>query len=77
MCKLVALHEPDMGAGGWAQPIPKGMGRTDVNSSIGASWNQDGRVASMDKAAEDAIKSGKGNENMNVKLEPCRGKGMR
>jgi Novel toxin 15 len=77
MSKLAALHEPDMVAGGWMQPTPKGMGRADVNASIGGSWNQEGRVAGMDKAAEDAIKSGNGNEKMNVKLEPCRGKGMK
>ncbi|MFX1683017.1 polymorphic toxin type 15 domain-containing protein [Mitsuaria sp. CC2] len=77
MGKLAALHEPDMVAGGWAQPDPKGMGRADVNGSIGGSWNQDGRLASMDAAADDAIKNGKGDEKMNVKLEPCRGKDMR
>jgi Novel toxin 15 len=30
MGKLAALHEPDMVAGGWAHPDPKGMGRSDV-----------------------------------------------
>lgn len=77
MSKLALLHEPDMVAGGWMQPDPKGMGRADVNSSIGASWNREGRIASMDAAANEAIMNGRGNEKMNVKLEPCRGKGMR
>lgn len=77
MGKLAALHDPDMVAGGWMQPYPKVMGRADVNSSIGASWNQDGRVASMDAAADEAIRNGHGNEKMNVKLAPCRGKGMK
>lgn len=77
MGKLAALHDPDMVAGGWMQPGPMGMGRADVNSSIGASWNQDGRVSSMDAAADDAIRNGRGDEKMNVKLEPCRGKGKR
>lgn len=77
MGKLAALHEPDMVAGGWAQPTPKGMGRSDVNGSIGGSWNQDGRLASMDAAADDAISKGRGDEKMNVKLEPCRGKDLR
>jgi hypothetical protein len=77
MDKLAALHEPDMVAGGWMQPDPKGMGRSDVNSSIGSSWNQGGRVSSMDSAADDAIANGRGDEKMNVKLEPCRGKGLR
>jgi hypothetical protein len=77
MSKLVALHEPDMVAGGWMQPDPKGMGRADVNSSIGGSWMQGGRIGSMDTAADEAIKAGRGNDKMNVKLEPCRGKGMR
>jgi hypothetical protein len=77
MSKLAALHEPDMVAGGWAQPDPKGVGRADVNSSIGGSWTQGGRIASMDTAADEAINAGRGNDKMNVKLEPCRGKGMR
>lgn len=74
MEKLAALHEPDMVAGGYLQPDPKSMGRSDVNSSIGSSWNQRGRVAAMDRAAQDAIASGKGDEKMNIKLEPCRGR---
>jgi uncharacterized Zn-binding protein involved in type VI secretion len=77
MSRLAALHEPDMVAGGWMQPEPKGMGRSDVNSSIGSSWNQEGRVSGMDAAADEAIKSGRGNERMSVKLEPCRGKGLK
>jgi uncharacterized Zn-binding protein involved in type VI secretion len=77
MSKLAALHEPDMVAGGWANPDPTGMGRADVNSSIGGSWNQEGRVSGMDAAADDAIKNGRGAEKMDVKLEPCRGKGMK
>jgi filamentous hemagglutinin len=31
----------------------------------------------MDREAEKAINSGRGDEKMNVKLEPCRGKGTR
>jgi len=77
MSKLAALHEPDMVAGGWLHPQPTGMGRSDVNSSIGASWNQNDRVAGMDREAEKAIANGRGDQKMNVKLEPCRGKGMR
>jgi hypothetical protein len=77
MDKLVALHEPDMVAGGWIQSEPNGMGRSDVNSSIGASWNQNDRVSGMDREAERAIKSGRGDQKMNVKLEPCRGKRIR
>ncbi|WP_420291493.1 polymorphic toxin type 15 domain-containing protein [Burkholderia thailandensis] len=77
MDKLAALHEPDQVAGGWMDPDPKKMGRKDVNSSIGGSWNQDGRVGTMDSTADDAIRNGRGNEKMNVKLEPCRGKGLK
>ena len=77
MNKLAALHEPDMVSGGWNHPEPTGMGRADVNSSIGASWNQNDRIAGMDREAEKAINSGRGDQKMNVKLEPCRGKGMR
>jgi len=75
--KLNALHDPDMVAGGWGSPGPAAMGRADVNSSIGPSWNKGDRLPTMDKAADDAIREGKGNEKMNVKLEVCRGKGMR
>ncbi|ERJ33385.1 hypothetical protein L810_4294 [Burkholderia sp. AU4i] len=74
---LAALHEPDMVAGGWANPDPTRMGSTSVNSSIGGSWNQGDRLSTMEGGAKDAISSGKGDALMNVKLEPCRGKGMR
>lgn len=77
MSGLSALHNPDMVAGGWGTSPPTSLGRADVNSSIGASWNQEGRLAALDKAADDAIRSGNGDQKMNVKLEPCRGKGPR
>jgi hypothetical protein len=77
MDKLVALHEPDMVAGGWMHPNPTSMGRADVNSSIGGSWNQNDRVSGMDREANRAIENGRGDQKMNVKLEPCRGKGIR
>jgi Novel toxin 15 len=53
------------------------MGRADVNSSIGASWNQEGRVKAMQGAAEDVINAGNGSQKMNVQLEVCRGRGLR
>jgi len=77
LSKLAALHEPDMVAGGWMNPQPAGMGRADVNSSIGGSWNQHGRISGMDSEADRFIESGRGDQKMNVKLEPCRGKGLR
>jgi hypothetical protein len=77
MDKLVALHEPDMVAGGWMHPEPTNLGRADVNSSIGGSWNQNDRISGMDQEANRAIESGRGNQKMNVTLEPCRGKGIR
>lgn len=73
MDKLAALHDPDMVAGGWMHPNPTGLGRADVNSSIGGSWNQNDRAAGMDREADRAIASGEGDKKMNVKLEPCRG----
>jgi Novel toxin 15 len=57
--------------------IRKVWGVLMCDSSIGGSWNQEGRVSGMDAQADKAIKAGKGNEKMNVKLEPCRGKGMK
>ena len=77
MEKLAALHDPDMVAGGWLNPIPTGMGRADVNSSIGGSWNQNDRVSGMDREANREIESGRGDQKMNVQLEPCRGKEIR
>lgn len=77
MSKLAALHDPDMIAGGWLKPQTKVMGRKDVNSSIGGSWNQNGRVAEIDKAADEAIRQGRGNDLMNIKLAVCRGEGLR
>ncbi|MFG6489779.1 DUF6861 domain-containing protein [Roseateles sp. BYS78W] len=77
MDKLAALHEPDMVAGGWFDPDPTKMGRTDVNSSIGGGWNQASRLKGMDAMVDEAIKNGQGADKLNVKLEPCRGKGLR
>lgn len=77
MNKLAALHDLDMVAGGWINPKPTGMGRKDVNSAIGGSWNQNDRISGMDREANRAIENGRGDQKMNVKLEPCRGKGMR
>lgn len=47
-----------------------------INSSTGASWNQNESLKTPDEAPNDSIKSGHGSENMNVKLESCRGKGL-
>lgn len=77
MNKLAALHDPDMVAGGWMQSTPTGLGRADVNSSIGASWNQHDRLSGIDKEVKEIIESGRGEQTMNVKLEPCRGKDQR
>jgi hypothetical protein len=77
MKKLSALHDPDMVAGGWHHPKPTGMGRSDVNSSIGAGWGQNGRIGGMDAAADEAVRGGNGDAKMNTKLEVCRGKGRR
>lgn len=70
--KLSALHEPDMVAGGWLKPAPTSMGRADVNSSIGGSWNQGDRISTVNGAAKNSIDAGHGHEMMNVQLEVCR-----
>ncbi|ENH8185357.1 hypothetical protein ABWR82_004692, partial [Salmonella enterica subsp. enterica] len=76
--KLAALHEPDMVAGGaGGRANLDNLGDRGVNSSIGASWNQDSRLSTLDEAAEDLVKAGNGSEKMNVKLELCRGNGLR
>jgi len=72
--KLSALHEPDMVAGGWLRPSPTAMGRADVNSSIGGSWNQGDRISTINDAAKNSIDSGHGHEKMNVQLEVCKGR---
>jgi hypothetical protein len=77
MSTLNALHEPDMVSGGQNKPDVYRMGRADVNQSIGPSWNTDDRLARMDDAAKKAVGAGGGNAKMNVKLEVCRGKGLR
>ncbi len=48
-----------------------------INSSTGASRNQNERLKTPDEAPNDSIKSGHGSEKMNVKLVLCRGKGLR
>ena len=77
MSGLAALHEPDMVSGGYLNMEPTRMGRSDVNSSIGASWKQ-GRVQKMDEKAAAALSKGFSNDHlMNVTLEVCRGNGLR
>ncbi|AID27485.1 polymorphic toxin type 15 domain-containing protein [Salmonella bongori] len=76
--KLAALHEPDMvagGAGGRANLT--NLGARGINSSIGASWNQDGRLTALDDASKQLINAGDGSGKMNIKLELCRGKGLK
>jgi hypothetical protein len=51
------------------------MGRAGVNSSIGGGWNQGGRLGGIDSSVDNAIAQGKGEHEMNLKLEVCRGKG--
>lgn len=74
MKNLVALHEPDMVAGGWASPNPTRMGNSSVNSAIGASWNQQNRLKELEEAALNSIASSDGRAKMNVSLELCKGK---
>ncbi|HCB2024129.1 TPA: DUF4150 domain-containing protein [Escherichia coli] len=74
MEKLVALHEPDMVAGGWASPNPTRIGGSSVNGAIGGSWNHNKRLKDLETAARNSIASGDGHAKMNVILEVCRGK---
>ena len=61
-------------AGGWSNADPKGIGDSRVNSSIGASWKQKGRLAEINDQANKAKLAGNGQANLNVKLAPCTGK---
>ncbi|HWV16238.1 MAG TPA: polymorphic toxin type 15 domain-containing protein [Cellvibrio sp.] len=74
MSKLAALHEPDMVSGGYHTPETQKIGRKDVNSSIGASWNKTDRIGGIDQAVDKAIQNNSHKEKMNVKLKVCRGK---
>ncbi len=74
---LAALHNPDMVSGGWHHYEPEGMGALPVNSSIGSSWNSDGRLDALENAAQAAIDAGRGGQLMNVVLELCRGEGKK
>ncbi|MGU2293286.1 polymorphic toxin type 15 domain-containing protein, partial [Pseudomonas aeruginosa] len=71
MEELVALHEPDMVAGGWQSPRPTGLGDKGVNSAIGGSWRHKGRVPLLEDAAKDAVARGNGADMMNVELTIC------
>ncbi|KAB0480707.1 Novel toxin 15 [Pseudomonas reinekei] len=71
MDSLAALHEPDMVAGGWHEPTPSSLGNKGVNSAIGGSWNQKGRVKLLQDAAEKAVARGDGSDIMNVELKIC------
>ena len=70
MGSLAALHDPDMIAGGHDQ-IAK-LGSRSVNSSIGSQWGKEGRVAEMDRAAQDALRRQGPDAKMNVTLSRCK-----
>jgi filamentous hemagglutinin len=84
----ISCAAADMVAGGWMRHETP-VGRADVNKSR-ASWNSSlyaarkpelgekplTRVQEMDREAKNAIDNGRGDQKMNVKLEPCRGKGI-
>lgn len=70
MGALAALHDPDMIAGGHDKI--GGFGDRKVNSSLGSQWSKEGRVAEMDKAAEQALKAQGPDARMNVTLERCK-----
>jgi osmotically-inducible protein OsmY len=71
MDSLGALHEPDMVAGGWYEPKPSALGHKGVNSAIGGSWGQKGRVKLIEDAANNAVARGGGSDIMNVELTIC------
>lgn len=71
MGSLAALHEPDMVAGGWHQPKPSALGDKAVNSAIGGSWSQKGRVKLLEDTAKKAVARGDGSNVMNVELTIC------
>jgi hypothetical protein len=70
MATLAALHDPDMIAGGRDQV--RAMGDRKVNSSLGSQWPKEGRLESMDAAAEKALREQGPGAKMNVTLERCK-----
>lgn len=70
MSQLAALHDPDLIAGG--NDTISRVGNKSINSSLGSQWAKDGRVDSMDKAAEKATLEHGPDTSMNVKLERCK-----
>jgi hypothetical protein len=68
MKTLHALHNPDLIAGGKDKVTT--FGDKSVNQSIGSQWKK--RVDDLDKAAEKALKEGKGKSKMNAVLTRCK-----
>jgi len=72
MKTLVALHNPDMVAGG--KDAIGGFGDRSVNSSIGAQWNsgKPNRLVDLDSAAMAVQESQRSTTKMNAQLERCK-----
>lgn len=69
MDNLAALHDPDMIAGG-VDKVSR-MGDKAVNSSLGAQWRSQSRLAQMDEQAQKALETLGPDAKMNVSLERC------
>jgi hypothetical protein len=67
MASLAALHNPDLGAGGW--DIIGGFGDRQVNSSIGPQWRT--KIQDLKTAAEKIPGPMRGSTFLNVKLHKC------
>ena len=50
----------------------RAMGDRKVNSSLGSQWPKEGRLESMDAAAEKAMKEHGPEAKMNVTLDRCK-----
>jgi hypothetical protein len=68
--QLAALHDPDLIAGG-SDKISR-VGDASVNSSIGSQWSKDGRVETLNKAAEAKLKAEGPDAKMDIKLTRCK-----
>lgn len=74
MDDLAALHDPDMGAGGYDKVSR--MGNRSINSSIGPQWsqaskNKKSRVQLMDEQVEKALKQYGPDAKLNIELARC------
>ncbi len=69
MNTLIALHDPDMIAGG--KDAIADFGNRNITSRIGAQWKTQSRIEGLDEAARRVPPAERGATKMNAKLQRC------